>query len=82
MGNKLALSLRNDFSNVRYLNGPLPFLQSQRRDELSNASVALTWTPRKQLAISTSLQNAARTSNTPGTDYASTLTSLTAQVNF
>jgi hypothetical protein len=80
--NKMALSLRTDASNVRYLGGPIPFLQSQRRDDLSNTSVVLTWTPRKQLTVSASVQSATRASNTPGVDYASNLTSLTAQVNF
>jgi exopolysaccharide biosynthesis operon protein EpsL len=82
MHNKLALSLRTDYSNVSYLGGPLPYLQSQRRDNTSNSSVALTWRPRKQCTLSASVQSAARASNTPGLDYASTLTSLTAQVNF
>jgi exopolysaccharide biosynthesis operon protein EpsL len=80
--NKLALSLRTDFSNVRYLGGPIPFLQSQRRDDMNNTSVALTWSPRKQLTVSASVQSVARASNLPGLDYASNLTSLTAQVNF
>jgi exopolysaccharide biosynthesis operon protein EpsL len=80
--NKLALSLRTDIATVRFLGGPLPFLQNQRQDDLSNTSIALTWTARKQLTLAASVQNAARKSNLPGADYASTLTSLTAQVNF
>ena len=82
MKSKVALSLRTDSSNVRYLDGPIPFLQSQRRDDLNNTSMTLTWSPRKQLTVSASVQNATRASNTPGLDYASNLTSLTAQVNF
>jgi exopolysaccharide biosynthesis operon protein EpsL len=79
---KVVFSLRTDASSVRYRGGPLPFLQSQRRDDLNNTSLALTWSPRKQLTVSASVQNVARASNLPGVDYASTLTSLTAQVNF
>ena len=82
MLNKLALSLRTDFTNIRYLGGPIPFLQSNRVDDLSNTSVSLTWSPRKQLTLAASVQSATRASNLPGVDYASTLTSLTAQVNF
>jgi hypothetical protein len=82
MRNKLALSLRTDYSNVRYLGGPLPSLQNQRRDDLSSTSLALTWSPLKQCTVSASVQSAERASNTPGLDYASTLTSLTVQVNF
>jgi exopolysaccharide biosynthesis operon protein EpsL len=82
MKTKVALSLRTDASSVRYLGGPLPFLQSQRQDDMNNTSLALTWSPRKQLTVSASVQSATRSSNTPGLDYASNLTSLTAQVNF
>lgn len=79
---KMVLSLRTDASSVRYLGGPIPFLQSQRQDDLNSTSLALTWTPRKQFTVSASVQNSTRSSNLPGLDYASTLTSLTAQVNF
>jgi exopolysaccharide biosynthesis operon protein EpsL len=82
MRNKLALGLRTDLSNVRYLGGPLPLIQSERQDRLSNTSVALTWTPRKQATLSASVQNTSRASNIVGADYASTLTSVTVQVNF
>ena len=82
MRNKLAWSLRTDYTHIRYLGGPLPFLQSKRIDDVSNTSLSLTWTPRKQATFSASIQSAQRASNAAGADYASTLTSLTAQVNF
>ena len=79
---KLGLSLRHDVAHTTYLAGPLPFLQSQRQDDQTNTSLALTWTPRTQCTVSASVQNSARTSNTPGLDFTGALTSLTATLNF
>ncbi|WP_342617511.1 XrtB/PEP-CTERM-associated polysaccharide biosynthesis outer membrane protein EpsL [Rhodoferax sp. GW822-FHT02A01] len=79
---KLGLVLRHDLAHITYLGGPFPAFRSRRQDDVTNTTLALTWTPRSQCTVSASLQSSARTSNSPGLDYTSSLTALTATLSF
>lgn len=79
---KVGLTLRHDVSHVTYLGGPIPSLQSKRQDDLTNTTLALTWVPDRHYTVTASVQSAARTSNSPGSDYSSTLTALSATLSF
>nr|WP_176955125.1 XrtB/PEP-CTERM-associated polysaccharide biosynthesis outer membrane protein EpsL [Rhodoferax sp. OV413] len=79
---KTAIRARYEIALRDYLGSPSSATPSQRSDTTRDASLNFDWQPYRNLTLTTSLQNARRTSNQAGLDYNSNMASFAAQYSY
>ena len=79
---KAVVRLRYDVAQRAYLGPPTGGVVAQRSDTTHDTSLSFDWQPYRYLTLSASLQNAMRTSNQAGLDYASNVATFSAQFTY
>lgn len=79
---KAVLRLRYEVARRDYLGSPAGLVVNPRSDTTHDATLSFDWQPYQHLIFSISLQNARRSSNLAGFDYASNIATLSAQFSY
>jgi hypothetical protein len=79
---KVTLRLNQKWSQIAYLGSPTEGLSNNRSDFTRDTAITLSWQPLKQLGLSTSFQNIARSTNVANLDYDSNQLNFSAQLNY
>lgn len=79
---KIIFSLRLERIESDFRGPVAPLPGPQRSDTLNSAKLVVDWLPRRNITLSTSLQRAERSSNTPTAEYDDSIVSLRAGFKF
>lgn len=79
---KTALSLRYEITRRDYAGAIAQTIYNGRSDTTRTASIALDWSPVRDLTLNASLRRDERTSNIAGLDFESNICFITAQIAF